>query len=141
MSRALAAALLVVCATISAAAEFPGRFRIEPLIVRLEGRFAADRAQAHAMSRDVVSMQIGDGFRWLAVTSARTISHNSTLSGRAVLDRVAPLHPNFFVAGSQDLRRSLEDAADGVPIELEGLVDGASRTLLLRDVRVGTSNS
>jgi hypothetical protein len=140
-----AIALPLVLSTVLSAAgparasEIPGIPRAQPLILRLEGRFASDRDAALANGRDVLSIRIADRDRWLTVDRATTVSGDHPLNGRDVLNLLAPLQPNLIVVGAQSLRDRLTSAPDGEPVRLEGLVDRGSRTLLLRDVQVKTA--
>src|SRR5579875_1870952 len=110
-----------------------------PLILRLDGMVAARRERLPG-AFTVVSLGLLDGRRearrWLAVTEARTIGGDNALLGRDVLERVAPLDPNFLVVGPPVLLARLRKAPPGTRLRLEGLVSVMSRTWLLRDVRV-----
>jgi hypothetical protein len=140
----LAIALPLVLSAVASAAgparasEIPAVPRTQPLILRLEGRFASDRGGALANGRDVLSIRIADRDRWLTVDRATTVSGDHPLNGRDVLNLLAPLQPNLIIVGTQSLRDRLATAADGVPVSLEGLVETGSRTLLLRDAQVKT---
>jgi hypothetical protein len=139
--RAQAAVLALVLAAGQAAAVVePGMPNVgPPLILRLDGMVAARRERLPG-AFTVVSLGLLDGRRearrWLAVTEARTIGGDNALLGRDVLERVAPLDPNFLVVGPPVLLARLRKAPPGTRLRLEGLVSVMSRTWLLRDVRV-----
>ena len=137
MRRAIAIAVLLVAAGASLARQPPLIDAGPPLILRLEGRFAADRE--HASDRaDAVSIRVGERERWFAATKARTVGGDQAISGRAVLNSLAPFQPNLLALGREDLRLALETASEGSPVTFEGLVDTSARTMLLREVVVGT---
>jgi hypothetical protein len=137
MRHALAIAALLVVAGASIAREPPLVDAGPPLLLRLEGRFAADREHA-AQGADAVSVRVGERDRWLAVTSARTVGGDQAISGRTVLNALAPFQPNLTAVGREDVRLALETAPDGAPVIVEGLVRTGSRTLLLREVKIGS---
>jgi hypothetical protein len=140
MRRALAAAALLVAAATSDGREPMLPDIGPPLILRMEGRFAADRQ--HAADRaDAVSIQVGERERWLAATKVRTVGADHTLSGRAVLNMLAPYEPNLLAVGREDLRLALTTAPEGAPVTVEGLLNRGSRTFLLREVVIGTPPS
>jgi hypothetical protein len=125
---------LLACATGAIARDLPMVDVAPPLLLRLEGRFVADREQA-AERADAVSLRIGDRDRWFAATSARTIGGDHPLSGRAVLNLLAPLEPHLIVVGDAELRERLQSAVEaGAGVVVEGLLNRGSRTYLLRDV-------
>jgi hypothetical protein len=137
MRRALAIAVLLGVGGASVAREPPLTDTGPPLILRLEGRFAADRQHA-AQRADAVSIRVGDRERWFAATTARTVGGDQPLSGRAVLNALAPFQPNLLAFGREDLRLALETASEGTPVTVEGVVSTGSRTFLLREVVIGT---
>lgn len=108
-----------------------------PLVLRLEGSFATDREQARQHGADAVSMRFGDVHRWFSAREVRTVGGDPPVSGRSVLNALAPYDPNLIVVGQADLLRALEDAAPGTPVRVDGVVDRAARTFLLREVVVG----
>jgi hypothetical protein len=132
--RAIALGLLVAASAV-VAREPPSVVVSPPLVIRFEGSFARDRNEAAAKGADAVSMRIGGRDRWFSAMRTRTVGADQTRNGRDVLAALAPLQPNLIVTGDEDLRRRLEEAEVGTPIEVEGLVSG-SRTFLLRDVVV-----
>jgi hypothetical protein len=119
----------------AAAADWPGFPVPRPLVLRLSGHFAHDRAAARAEGADAVSMRLDGEVRWFASERARTLG-DYPLDGRDVLALVAPMYPNLVLVGPKALRERLLDATIGEAVELEGLLDRGSRVLLLRDVRV-----
>jgi hypothetical protein len=139
MLRAFAAAVVLLCAGSSRAHQPPGIAVNPPLVLRLEGRFAEDRARAHARGADAVSVRVGGAERWFSAEKARTVGGDQALDGRSVLAMLAPIHPNLIAVGSRDLRERLAAAPAGTPVAVEGLVNRGSHTFLLRDVTVGTS--
>jgi pimeloyl-ACP methyl ester carboxylesterase len=128
--------LLAFAYGMAVAAEFPGYRTTQPVILRLDGHFTADRASAATNGADAVSMLVGDSERWLSATKARTLGDRVPL-GRDVLAALRPIHPNLVVVGSRDLVRRLAEAAPGMPVEVEGLVSFGGRQYLLRRVVVG----
>ena len=112
-----------------------------PLQLRLEGSFAPDRAHALAGGSDAIRMSIGRRDRWFAARVARTIGGDQPRSGRAVLNALAPFETSMRVVGSADLVRRIDDAPDGVPMSVEGLVDIESRSYLLRAVVIESTPS
>jgi hypothetical protein len=138
--RAAAVVLAVVLAAGQAAAVVePGMPNVgPPLILRLDGIVAAQRERLPGTFAVVSLGLLGgrrDVRRWLAVTEARTIGGDNALLGRDVIERVAPLEPNFLVVGPPGLLAHLRKAPPGTRLRLEGLVSVMSRTWLLRDVR------
>ena len=109
-----------------------------PLQLRLEGSFEPDREHAVAAGPDAVHMSIGTHDRWFAARVARTVGGDQPVSGRAVLNALAPFQTTLRVVGSADLVRRFDDAPDGVPMSVEGLVDIESRYYLLRSVVIGS---
>jgi hypothetical protein len=138
MLRALVAAIVVASCVAATAREFP--VVPQPIILELRGRLAPDRNAARAQSPDVVGLQIGDDTRWMAVDRAVTL-RDHPLSGRAVLDMLAPFQTSVSVAGATDLRDRLARAPVDTPVTIEGLLDRGSRTLLLREVQAGEPRS
>jgi len=130
--------IFLATASASLAREPPSVDVGPPLLLRLEGSFAPDREGATAGGADAVSMKVGDRQRWFSAVTARTVGGDHALSGRAVLNLLAPLQPNLIVVGTDELRRRLEDAPDGTSVVVEGLVNRGSRMFLLREVAVGT---
>jgi hypothetical protein len=86
-------------------------------------------------------MSIGAHDRWFAARVARTVGGDQPISGRAVLNALAPFQTSIRVVGSADLVRRFDDAPDGAPMSVEGLVDIESRYYLLRSVVIGTTPS
>jgi hypothetical protein len=105
-----------------------------PLQLRLEGSFAPDRAHALAGGYDAIRMSIGGHDRWFSARVARTVGGDQPRSGRAVLNALAPFQTSMRVVGSADLVRRIDDAPEGVPMSVEGLVDIESRSYLLRSI-------
>jgi hypothetical protein len=139
-SAALALACVLLAAGRAPAVVEPGMPNAgPPLILRLDGVVAAQRARSPG-TFTVVSLGLLGGRRqirrWLAVSEARTIGGDNALLGRDVLERVAPLDPNFLVVGPAALLARVRDAPPGTRLRIEGLVSIMSRTWLLRDVRV-----
>jgi hypothetical protein len=130
--RALAI-LLLLAVTIARADAPPGAPR-QPIILRLEGHFTADRATARVEGVDAIEIRVGDVERWFAVDSARNMNAMGTVSGRAVLAALAPMQPTLTAVGDARLRQRLSDSPAGAAIRVEGLVDRGSRTYLLREV-------
>ena len=136
MRSLLLLALVIAFPAVAGARSFP--FQVpQPLLLRLEGHFAADRAAAR-VGADPVSMRVDGEMRWFAVTLARTFGGDQPLSGRDVLNAIAPIEPNLIAVGSADLRHALAGATDGTPLTIEGLVDRGSRSYLLRKVTLPT---
>jgi len=127
------ALLLLVAVTIARADTPPGAPR-QPIILRLEGHFTADRATARVEGVDAIEIRVGDVERWFAVDSARNMNAMGTVSGRAVLAALAPMQPTLTAVGDARLRQRLSDSPAGAAIRVEGLVDRGSRTYLLREV-------
>jgi hypothetical protein len=136
--RAIVAAVIVTCCVPASAREFP--VIPQPLVLRLRGRIAPERAAARAQSPDVVGLRLGDQTRWLAVDEAVTVPDHA-LSGRAVLNLLQPFQSTLVVAGARDLRARLAEASFGEILTVEGVVDRGSRTYLLRDVQLPRSPS
>jgi hypothetical protein len=130
--RAIVAAIVVAFAVSTSAREFP--VVPKPIILRLTGAFAPDRDAARARSQDVIGLRIGDDARWLAIDRVVT-EGDHPLSGRAVLDMLAPLQTTLMAVGASELRRRLASVPVGTRLTVEGLVDRGSQTLLLREVR------
>jgi hypothetical protein len=130
--RPLALSLLVAV-TIAHADAPPGAPR-QPIILRLEGHFTADRATARIEGVDAIEIRVGDVERWFAVDSARNMNALGTVSGRAVLAALAPIEPTLTAVGDPRLRQRLTDSPTGASIRVEGLVDRGSHTYLLREV-------
>ena len=84
-------------------------------------------------------MSIGAHDRWFAARVARTVGGDQPVSGRAVLNALAPFQTTLRVVGSADLVRRFDDAPGGVPMSVEGLVDVESRYYLLRSVVMGST--
>jgi hypothetical protein len=111
-----------------------------PIILRLEGVLAPSRETAAEHGFAAVSL----GFlgeppgrpRWLGVTSARTVGPDRFLSGREVLNAVAPFTPNLLVAGPDKLVSQVREAPRATAVRVEGLVSRGSRTYYLREVVV-----
>jgi hypothetical protein len=137
------AALLVatiLCSIAPARASDLPRLNVgPPLQLRLEGNFAPDREHAVAGGADAVHMTIGGHDRWFAAWVARTVGGDQPRSGRDVLNALAPYQTSLRVVGSADLVRRIDDAPDGAPMSVEGLVDIESRSYLLRSVVIGSS--
>jgi hypothetical protein len=131
--RAIVIALLVACCAPATAREFA--VIPQPILLRLTGRLLLDRAAARAARPDVVGLRIGDGARWCAIDRAVTVGDHP-LSGRAVLNMLAPFQDDLIVVGAADLRERLASMPSGAAVTIEGLVDRGSRTYLLRDVQV-----
>ncbi len=127
---------LLACATgVAAADDFPGYRIAQPIILRLDGAFAPDRAAARTKGAEPMTVRIGDVERWFGVTKARTLGDRVPL-GRDVIEALRPNHPNLVAVGSATLVGRLAGAGDGVPIEVEGLVSQGGRQYLLRHVVV-----
>jgi len=118
----------------SARADAPPGAPRQPIILRLEGHFTADRATARVEGVDAIEIRVGDVERWFAVDSARNMNAMVTVSGRAVLAALAPIQPTLTAVGDARLRQRLSDSPAGAAIRVEGLVDRGSRTYLLREV-------
>ncbi len=138
MFRAIAAAVVIASCVPASSREFP--VIPEPIILRLTGRLALDRAAARAERPDVVGLRIGDDMRWMAIDQAVTL-RDHTLSGRAVLNLLAPFQSSVVVVGAKELRERLASAPAGAQLSIEGLVDRGSRTFLLREVQGGEPTS
>ena len=132
----------VVASAIAAHASDLPRLNVgPPLQLRLEGTFAPDREHAIAGGLDAVRMGIGEHDRWFAARVARTVGGDQPRSGRDVLNALAPFQTSLHVVGSADLVRRFDDAPDGLPVTVEGLVDIESRSYLLRTVVTGSTPS
>jgi len=107
-----------------------------PLLLRLEGALEASPDAARGKGFTVVSLALlgSDEQRWLAVTEARTFGGDQPLSGKDVIDLVAPFRPNFLLAGPAELMSALRGVPPGARVRIEGLVDPGSRTYYLRRV-------
>jgi hypothetical protein len=136
--RAIVAAVVIASCMTAAAREFP--IVPQPILLRLTGRIALDRAAARAERPDVVGLRMGDDVRWMAVDQAVTLNDH-TLSGRAVLNMLAPFQSILVVVGAAELRERLASAPANALLSIEGLVDRGSRTFLLRDVHEGAPTS
>jgi hypothetical protein len=136
--RAIVAAIVIASCVPATAREFP--VIPEPIILRLTGRIALDRAAARADRPDVVGLRIGDDARWLAIDQAITLRAHP-LSGRAVLDLLAPFQSSVLVVGATELRQRLASAPAGAQLSVEGLLDRGSRTFLLRKVQASEPTS
>jgi hypothetical protein len=137
--RCALAFLAVALASLATAvaSDFPG-FGIErPLVLELQGFFAADRGAAQARGADALVMRVGDDDRWFSAVRARTIGGDQALDGRDVIAMLAPTRPNLIARGARELRDRLASAAVGEPVDVEGLVDRSSHSYLLRIVHVG----
>jgi hypothetical protein len=132
--RTIVAAVVIASCVPATAREFP--VIPQPIVLRLTGRMALDRAAARAERPDVVGLRLGDDTRWLAVDQAVTV-HDHPLSGRAVLDILAPFQSSVIAVGAKELRERLAMAPAGARVSVEGLLDRGSRTLLLREVQTG----
>jgi hypothetical protein len=131
--------LVLACGT-AMAERFPSETVVRlPLVLRLQGIFAVDREHARAYGADAVSMRIGDDRRWFSAIETRTVGGDPAVSGRTVLNALAPYDPNLLVLGPDDLRARLAAIPPGIPVRVEGLVDRAARTYLLREVIVGNA--
>jgi hypothetical protein len=126
--------LLLLVAVMIARADTPPGAPRQPIILRLEGHFTADRATARVEGVDAIEIRVGDVERWFAVDSARNMNAMGTVSGRAVLAALAPMQPTLTAVGDARLRQRLSDSPAGAAIRVEGLVDRGSRTYLLREV-------
>ena len=129
----LLVSLLACTMGVAVASEFPGYRVSQPIILRLDGAFAADRDAARANGADAVTMRIAGVERWFGVTKARTLGDRVPL-GRDVLEALRPTQPNLVAVGSAALVTRLADAGIGVPIQVEGLVSQGGRQFLLRHV-------
>ena len=130
---------LVAFAIAARAGDLPRLNVGPPLLLRLEGSFAPDRAHAVATGPDAVRMSIAGHDRWFSARVARTVGGDQPVSGRAVLNALAPYQTSMRVVGSADLVRRFDDAPDGAPMSVEGLVDIGSRYYLLRSVVIGST--
>ena len=139
--RPVLLAALIVSTVAAHASDLPKLNVGPPLQLRLEGSFAFDRAHALAGGSDAVRMSIGGHDRWFAARVARTIGGDQPRSGRAVLNALAPFETSMRVVGSADLVRRVDDAPDGVPMSVEGLLDIESRSYLLRSIVIGSTPS
>ena len=139
MRLAILAALIVSTAVY--ASDLPKLNVGPPLQLRLEGSFAPDRAHALAGGSDAIRMTIGRHDRWFAARVARTVGGDQPRSGRDVLNALAPFETSMHVVGSSDLVRRIDDAPEGVPMSVEGLVDIESRSYLLRAVVIESTPS
>jgi hypothetical protein len=108
--------------------------------LRLEGSFAPT-ARTLAGGYDAIRMSIGGHDRWFSARVARTVGGDQPRSGRDVLNALAPFETSMHVVGSADLVRRIDDAPDGVPMSVEGLVDIESRSYLLRSIVIGSPPS
>ena len=140
-ARSASLVALVAYAIVVHASDLPRLNVGPPLQLRLEGTFAPDREHAVAEGPDAVRMSIGAHDRWFAARVARTVGGDQPISGRAVLNALAPFQTSIRVVGSADLVRRFDDAPDGAPMSVEGLVDIESRYYLLRSVVIGTTPS
>jgi hypothetical protein len=134
-------AALIVSTVAVYASDLPKLNVGPPLQLRLEGSFAPDREHALADGSDAIRMSIGEHDRWFAARVARTVGGDQPRSGRAVLNALAPFQTSMRVVGSADLVRRIDDAPDGAPMSVEGLVDSESRSYLLRSIVIGTPPS
>ena len=137
--RAAFLAALVASTVAVYASDLPKLNVGPPLQLRLEGSFAPDRAHALAGGYDAIRMSIGDRDRWFSARVARTVGGDQPRSGRDVLNALAPFQTSMRVVGSADLVRRIDDAPDGAPMSVEGLVDIESRSYLLRSIVMGAS--
>ena len=138
MRRALA--LLTVALAwlaMADAGDFRGLGIERPLILQLQGFFAADRVAAQARGADALIMRIGNDDRWFSAVRARTVGGDQPLDGRDVIAMLAPIQPNLIARGARELCDRLASAAVGEAVDMEGLVDRGSHSYLLRTVRVG----
>jgi hypothetical protein len=110
---------------------------VRPLVLQLTGRFVPDRVHARAGGADALMIRVADRNRWFAAVLARTTG-DAPVSGRTVLDALAPIEPNLIARGPEDLANRLGDARDGATVRMEGIVDRGSRTYLLRTVEIQT---
>jgi hypothetical protein len=134
-------AALIVSTVAVFASDLPRLNVGPPLQLRLEGSFAADREHAAAGGLDAIRMSIGAHDRWFAARVARTVGGDQPRSGRSVLNALAPFQTSMRVVGSADLVRRIDDAPDGVPMSVEGLVDIESRSYLLRSIVIESTPS
>jgi len=140
-ARAASLVTLVAIAIAAHASDLP-RLKVgPPLQLRLEGSFAPDREHAVADGPDAVHMSIGTHDRWFSARVARTVGGDQPVSGRTVLNALAPFGTSLRVVGSADLVRQFDDAPDGAHMSVEGLVDIESRYYLLRSVVIGSTPS
>ncbi len=128
---------LALMTTAAAAQDLPSDRFGPPLILRLKGVVEpTPEAARHTDGFAVVSLGfLGDGApaqRWLGVDDARTLGDGPL--GKDVLEVVEPFQPNLLVAGPADIVAELRDAPPGTVLDIEGLVDGDSRTYYLRRV-------
>jgi len=109
-----------------------------PLLLRLEGVLEGSPPAARGKGFTVLSLALlgTDERRWLAVTEARTFGGDQPLSGKDVIDIVAPFRPNLLLTGPAELMSELRGASPGTRIRIEGLVDRGSRTYYLRRVEM-----
>jgi len=134
--RVLAVLALIVFSGSAVAGELPPVVR-RPIILQLEGFFAADRASAQLRGADAVLVRVASSERWFSAVRARTVGGDQPLDGRDVLARLAPIQPNLNAVGARDLCERLAGATDGTPVAIEGLIDLGSHSYLLRSVGVG----
>jgi hypothetical protein len=139
--RRLATALALVVTTaslVAAQAQIPLPNVRAPLILRLDGTLARDKATARAQGFTAVTLGFLDGgpadVRFLAADDARTIGGDHPLLGKDVLNAVQPFDPNFLLAGPQPIVDQVRTLPGGTRIRLEGLVDPGSRVYYLRSV-------
>lgn len=139
--RRSAIVLLVLAALATPLAEAapPGGRRLgPPLILRLDGVIAADRAEAARIGFTTASFGVlradPEQRIWLAVEDARTVGGDNAINGKDVLESVTGYQPNFMLAGPKALVAQVTDLPVGAKVRLEGLVDRAARTFLLRTV-------
>jgi len=128
---------LALMTTAAAAQDLPSDRFGPPLILRLKGVVEpTPEAARHTDGFAVVSLGfLRDGApaqRWLGVDDARTLGDGPL--GKDVLEVVEPFQPNLLVAGPADIVAELRDAPPGTVLDIEGLVDGDSRTYYLRRV-------
>ncbi len=111
--------------------------RTRPLILRLEGTMAAERATAARTGFATVSFAVGghEPARryWLGVDAVQPLGDYPRL-GKDILDDLRMYDPTFFVFGPPDLVARFLGVEPTTRVTLEALANGSSRTFYLRRV-------
>ncbi len=138
----LATALALLATTarlVVAQAQIPLPNARAPMILRLDGALAPDKATTRAQGFTAVTLGFLDGgphdVRFLAADDARTIGGDHPLLGKDVLNAVEGFDPNFLLAGPKPIVDQMRTLPGGTHIRLEGLVELGSRVYYLRSVR------
>jgi hypothetical protein len=131
--RAAFFALVIAYGAASAGSFTPDVSIRRPIVLRFEGTFVADQEHARAGGFDAVAMRLGDDRRWLSARDVRTVGGDPPLNARTILNAIAP-YDELMVVGDAELRRRVAYAPAGAWIRMDGVIDVAARTYLLRNV-------